>query len=240
MVEYNTIGENKCKLSLLKMIVLGIVAGFFISVAAFLSVKCSYTISNVSVNKILSAFFFSFGLILVVLMKSELFTGNILLFIPLFNKKVEFKKVLKNLIVVYFSNFIGAIIFSLLIFHSYKFDNNLLNAFSNIAFSKINIDFYKLIILSILCNIMVCTAVFLASTSKNTIEKILVIIIPVFIFVSLGFEHSVANMFYLTIGKLIENSISFKDIFISNLLPVTIGNIIGGLIVSLYIYIRDK
>ena len=87
---------------------------------------------------------------------------------------------------------------------------------------------------------MVCTAVFLASTSKNTVEKILVIIIPVFIFVSLGFEHSVANMYYLTIGKLIENSISFKDIFISNLLPVTMGNIIGGLIVSLYIYIRDK
>ena len=240
MVEYNVVGENKCKLSIIKMIILGIAAGFFIAVAAFLSVKCSYTIENISVNKILSALFFSFGLILVVLMKSELFTGNMLLFIPLFNKKVLFKNVLKNLFIVYVSNFIGAIVFSLLIFNSYKFDNALLDSFTNIALNKINIDFYRLVILGILCNIMVCIAVFLASTSKEIISKIFVIIIPVFIFVALGFEHSVANMFYLTIGKLIESSISIKDILISNLLPVTIGNIVGGLIVSLYVYFRDK
>ncbi len=240
MKEYNIVADKKCNLSIIKMIILAVAAGFFIALAGFLSVKCSYMVNNTSINKILSSFFFSFGLILTVLMKSELFTGNILLFISLFNNKQKLNKILKNLIIVYIFNFIGALLFSILIYHSYNFDNNLIESFLSLANTKINIDFYKLIILGILCNILVCIAVFLASVANNTVEKILVIIIPVFIFVALGFEHSVANMFYFSLAKILNNSLSIKSILLNNLLPVTIGNIIGGLLVSLYIYIRDK
>jgi formate/nitrite transporter len=238
---YIEVGVGKTKNKPLKTIVLSIMAGFLIALAGYASTVVSFNINNFSISKLLAALIFPMGLILVVLLKTELFTGNSLLVIPFVNKKISLKSLLLNWLLVYIGNFIGSILLSLLIYKSGSLTNEtLINAFVNIANKKVSYNFINLLILGTLCNILVCTAVFLGVTSKNIIDKIFVIFIPIFLFVVLGFEHSVANMFYLSIGALL-GKLSFINLIIHNLLPVTLGNMIGGILIGLiFHYTKSK
>jgi formate/nitrite transporter len=239
--DYINVGVGKTKNKPLKTIILSIMAGFLIALAGYASTVVSFSVNNFSLSKCLSALIFPMGLILVILLKTELFTGNSLLVIPLVNKKINIKSLFINWLLVYIGNFIGSVILSLLIYKSGSLTNEaLINAFINIANKKISYNFMNLIILGTLCNMLVCTAVFLGVTHKNTLEKIFVIFIPIFLFVLLGFEHSVANMFYLSIGALL-GKINFINLLINNLLPVTLGNIIGGILIGLiFNYTKSK
>lgn len=233
---YIEVGVGKTKNKRIKTIILSIMAGFLIALAGYASTVVSFNIENVSISKALASLVFPMGLILVILLKTELFTGNSLLVIPLINKKISIKSLLLNWLLVYIGNFIGSVILSLLIYKSGSLTNEtLINTFISIANKKVSYSFINLFILGILCNMLVCTAVFLGVTSKNIIDKIFVIFIPIFLFVLLGFEHSVANMFYLSIASLL-GKLNFINLLVHNLLPVTLGNIVGGVLIGLIFY----
>ena len=236
---YLNTAKDKINNKVLKTLILAILAGVFISLASVLSVVVSSKITNYSVSKILSAVVFPIGLILVILMKTELFTGNSLLVIPLLNKDIKLKELLKNWLVVYIGNILGSLLITLLIVNT-PLKNAIMDSFIKITNNKISLSIISAIILGILCNFLVCLAVFLSSNAKSTSEKIILIFIPIFTFVALSFEHSVANMSYLSFGYAFDNTISISKILLNNLLPVTIGNIIGGSTLGVLIYYLKK
>ncbi len=236
---YLNVAKGKINNKVLKTLVLAILAGIFISLASILSVVVSTKIDNYSVSKILSALVFPIGLILVILMKTELFTGNSLLVIPLLNKDRKLKQLLKNWFIVYLGNLLGSLIITILVVNT-PLKSVIMDSFIKITNTKISLSFTSAIILGILCNFLVCLAVYLSSNAKTTGEKIILIFIPIFTFVALSFEHSVANMSYLSFGYALDNTISLTKIFINNLLPVTIGNIVGGSTLGLLLYYLKK
>ena len=236
---YLNTAKGKINNKKIKTFILAIFAGIFISIAAILSVVVSKSINNYSIAKILSAATFPIGLILVILMKTELFTGNSLLVIPLLKKDITVKELLRNWIIVYLGNLAGSLIITLLVVNT-PLKNVIMDSFIKIANTKISFAFLEAIILGILCNFLVCLAVFLASNAKTITEKVIVIFLPIFTFIALSFEHSVANMSYLSFGYLLDNSITLAKILLNNLLPVTIGNIIGGSLLGVSIYYLRK
>jgi formate/nitrite transporter len=236
---YLVTAKGKINNKPLKTFVLAIFAGIFIALAGVLSTLASFSITNYSVAKLLSGLVFPIGLILVILMKTELFTGNSLLIIPVLTKDIKIKQLLKNWFIVYLGNLVGALIISLLIVNT-PLRNTLSEAFIKITNTKISFSIKESIILGVLCNFLVCLAVFLASNAKTTLEKIAVIILPIFTFVALSFEHSVANMSYLSIGYLVSDSITIGSILLKNLLPVTLGNVLGGMLLGVSIWYLRK
>ncbi len=238
---YTEVGKNKVTNKTYKTFLLAILAGAFIAFAAVAANVAASNFTNFSLAKILSALIFPFGLILVVLFKTELFTGNCLLVIPKMKKEISFKQLFKNLIIVYIGNFIGAIIIALMLKLAGHYDlSNIGETALKVAKAKISYDFIQALFLGILCNILVCMAVLLSFSVKSTIEKMCVIYLPIFFFIIMGLEHSVANMYYLTAGYLVDSSIGLKSILLNNLLPVTLGNIIGGMGFAFIIYYVNK
>lgn len=236
---YLNTAKDKINTKPLKTFILAIYAGVFISLAGILSTVASLTIDNYSLAKLLSGIVFPIGLILVIFMKTELFTGNSLLIIPLLKKDITLKQLSKNWLIVYLGNLCGALIISLLIINT-PLREVIGNKMISIANTKVSFNIIEAIILGILCNFLVCLAVFLSSNAKSTVERIIVIFLPIFTFVTLSLEHSVANMSYLSIGYLLDNNITIIKILLNNLLPVTIGNIIGGSILAASIWYLRK
>ena len=237
---YIKAAEIKANNKFIKTLILAICSGIFLSLAGLASTVASSMIENYSISKFMAAIIFPMGLILIIFMKTELFTGNSLMIIPVLNKNIKIKKMIRNWLIVYIGNLIGSIIVAYLISETPLVDK-LNDTFINIANNKVNLEFKESLILGIFCNLLVCTSVYLAGVAKSNMEKIIVIFIPVFIFIVLSFEHSVANMFSLSIGYILDNSIGLKDILLSNLLPVTIGNILGGTILGATIwYLREQ
>ena len=236
---YMNTARGKINNKPLKTFVLAIYAGIFIALAGVLSTVAALSIDNYSTAKLLSGLVFPIGLILVIFMKTELFTGNSLLVIPLLKKEIRLKQLLKNWLIVYLGNICGALIISILIINT-PLKGTLSAKMVSIANAKISLSFLQAIVLGILCNFLVCLAVFLSSNAKSTVEKIIVIFLPIFTFVALAFEHSVANMSYLSLGYLLDHNITIAKLLINNLLPVTIGNIIGGSILGLSIWYLRK
>ena len=229
---YLKIADTKINNKPIKTFILAIYAGIFIAIAGVLSTTVAISIDNYSIGKILSAVVFPIGLILVILLKTELFTGNSLLVIPLLEHKIKPKQLLKNWLIVYLGNFVGSLLIAILIINT-PLKDVIMNKMVTITISSA-------IILGILCNFLVCLAVYLSSTVGSITEKILVIFIPIFTFVALSFEHSIANMSYLSLGYLCDSSISIVKLLLNNLLPVTIGNIIGGSILGLSLWYLKK
>ena len=236
---YMNTAKGKINNKPLKTFVLAIYAGIFIALAGVLSTVASLSIDNYSVAKLLSGLVFPIGLILVIFMKTELFTGNSLLVIPLLKKEINIKQLLKNWLIVYLGNLCGALIISILIVNT-PLKETIATKMVSIANTKVSFSILEAIILGILCNFLVCLAVFLSSNAKSTVEKIIVIFLPIFTFVALSFEHSVANMSYLSLGYLLDNNITIIKLLLNNLLPVTLGNIIGGSILGLSIWYLRK
>ena len=201
------------------------------------------------VTRLLGGLAFSLGLILVIIGGAELFTGNILIVMAWASKKVSTLALLRNWLIVYLGNFAGALLSAGLIFFSEHYLNGGgaigLTAL-NIAKSKAELSFLPAVASGILCNGMVCMAVWLTYSARSTADKIAAIVFPITAFVAAGFEHSVANMYFLPMGLLIKSfagpafweqigksaadyaHLSWGAFLVNNLLPVTIGNIIGG------------
>ncbi|CAG0934037.1 putative formate transporter 1 [Thermoflexales bacterium] len=272
------IGVAKSKLNIINMFVLGILAGAFIAVGAIFATTVSAggmvardaagaavfsTGLPYGVTRLLAGLVFTVGLILVVVGGAELFTGNNLITMAFASGKVSAGALLRNWVVVYLGNLVGSVATAYIVFVSgqYTFGGGAIGAtVLGIAEAKTSLGFVQAIALGIMCNALVCMAVWLCYSARTTTDKILSIIPPIACFVAAGFEHSVANMYFIpvglfvksggdpkffeAIGKTAENfpNLTWGNFLVGNLLPVTIGNIIGGAVmvglVYWFIYLR--
>lgn len=249
---------KKANLPVGKMLVLAFLAGVFISFAGELSTVVAHDLGRVSVGfaRFIGGSVFSLGLILVVIAGAELFTGNCIMSIPLLDKKINFKQLIRNWGVVFIGNFAGALFFVYLIFFSgiYSLNNNAVATYAvELAANKVNLSFTEALLRGIAANWLVALAIWLALASDDIISKIAGIYFPIMAFVAGGFEHSIANMFFIPIGILLKDSVTttvnlqnlnVTGFLVNNLLPVTIGNIIGAAIfvgaAYWYVYLRKK
>lgn len=258
------IGVSKAEASTLSMFSLAILAGAFIALGAiFATTIAAGTAADwpFGVSKLLTGFVFCLGLILVIVGGAELFTGNNLIVMAWAGGKVSTRGLLRNWIIVYAGNFVGSVGTAVLVLLSkqYTFGGGAVGATAlSIADGKVNLGFLQAIALGILCNALVCLAVWLTFSARSTVDKIAAIIFPITAFVAAGFEHSVANMYFIPMGLLIKNfdpgfagetglelaDLTWGTFLVNNLLPVTIGNIIGGtvLVAAVYwsIFLRNK
>lgn len=242
----------KANLPLAKMILLGMMAGAFIAFGGAASSVAAHGVADVGLARSIAGAIFPVGLMLVVFTGSELFTGNSLMIMAVIDKKITLLKMIRNLVVVYFANFIGALIIDALVFLSGQFDfsGGGLGAYTiKVALAKTSIAPVTAVISGILCNILVCLAIVLAGTAKDSIGRIFGIFFPIAAFVVCGFEHCVANMFYIPAGMLAATNTAYvqkaHELYgitaqqcsslthfagTESLLFVTIGNIIGGVL----------
>lgn len=218
------------------LIIGGILAGVFVGIAAITTILVTHDmqpIFGVGFTKLISGVVFTFGLVTIVLSGSELFTGSNMHIVAAYKDKRNLKKILKNWSIIYIANFIGSIIIVYAIIGTGVYSNQALSdAFINIAKTKINLAWSQAFIKGILCNFLVCLAVRVGESSENVPGKILGYIFVIGAFVINGFEHSIANMFFIPTGIILSSSLgmhlTWQGFFIDNLIPVTLGNIIGG------------
>jgi len=244
---YEGIGENKAKAPFLKLFLLGILAGFLIAMGSAVTNTASHAIENVSAAKIICGMLFPFGLIMVILTGAELFTGNCLMAISVLSRKISISGMLRNFVIVYIGNFVGAMLLAVSCAFCGQMNlsgGGLAVTTIKVAVTKTSLTFGHAIVLGILCNILVCIAVMCAISAKSTAGKAIGAFVPICFFVLCGFEHCVANMYYIPAGIFAMNVPKYADLaakaglntsvltwggfFIHNLIPVTIGNIIGG------------
>jgi formate/nitrite transporter len=237
-LNYSEVGVNKANMSVFKMIILGFFAGMFIGFAGIASTVASSTITVQSVAKLVGAAVFPAGMAMVLVAGSELFTGNNLIIIAVLEKKVSVWKMLKNWFFVYIGNFLGASFVAAMVVYGNTpklFGGELAAAIVNAGKSRTDLIFSESLIRGILCNILVCIAVWMSFAAKNVPGKLLTSFWPVMLFVLCGFEHSVADMYFGVAALLTKmrfgiaaESLTVVNFIFKNLLPVTIGNIIGG------------
>ena len=249
--DYLEIGHKKAARPFHKQILLGILAGSFVAMASQGSHMAIHAIENISLARILSGALFSTALILIIVAGGELFTGNTLLVIAAAKKRISVYSMLRNWGLVYFGNFIGAIIIVLLINSSGQLNTTggALGGYTIfVATNKVNLAFHSAFIFGVFCNWLVCLAVWMTAGAQDITGKILAIFFPIWLFVISGFEHSVANMYYIPAGIIalgneawvdaainIYNvtperlaNLNWASLFRNNLLPVTLGNLVGG------------
>ena len=238
-------GIKKANLSIFKMILLGMFAGAFIALAGV-----GATFGNVYVGKIAGALIFPAGLAMVVVAGSELFTGNCLMVTALLSREIGPLKLLKNWCFVFLGNLIGAVAVACIVAASGVLDP-IMDSVTATASAKVSMGFPAALIRGVLCNFLVCIAVWMAFGAKTVGGKIAAVFFPVMLFVLCGFEHSVANMYYVPAGLFMNwfndaNTVglSVQSFLLENLLPVTIGNTIGGAVMvggGYYLaYLRKK
>ena len=265
-----SIGIQKVHLGFLDTFALAVMAGAFIACGAILTTVTWAGSADSALSgpgRILGGLVFSLGLILVVVSGGELFTGNGLISIARASGKVSFTELLRNWIIVYIGNFVGAFGTALLTFigRQYMFFGNSGSvgvAALNIGLGKVNLGFIQAIALGILCNALVCIAIWMSYSARSTIDKIAAVVLPVTAFVAAGFEHSVANMYFIPSALLIKyfgsadfwqaanlaqadyTGLTWGSFLWRNLLPVTIGNVIGGVVlvglIFWVVYLRKK
>lgn len=232
------IGVKKATATIFELLVFGVLAGIYIALGANVTTAVlSGGTLDAGLAKFLAGSVFSVGLMLVLIPGSELFTGNILMTIGFIYRKYAFTKVLRNWFIVYFGNLLGAILIAWLVLNSGLLGKaGSLNAVGTtataIASAKLQLTFSEALCRGILCNMLVCLAVIMCIASKTVMGKIAGIYFPIMAFVASGYEHSVANMYFIPIGLMAEGKF-FSDFFVifKNLIPVTAGNIIGGLLI---------
>ena len=261
-----TIGVRKAALSFWKLFVLSVLAGAFVALGAMFATITAAGSSDLpyGVARMLIGMTFCIGLILIVIGGAELFTGNILIVMAWASRKVSTHALLRNWVIVYLGNFVGSLGTATLVFFSKQYtfgDGSVGAAALKIAASKMNYGLLQVVALGILCNGLVCLAVWLTYSARSTGDKILAIVFPITAFVAGSFEHSIANMYFLPYALFIKNfdsafvtslaakapdlsNLTWGAFFLKNLLPVTFGNIIGGagLVALIYwfVYLRDK
>ncbi|MFI3316273.1 MAG: formate/nitrite transporter family protein [Rikenellaceae bacterium] len=237
IVEYvNKSAITKSQTPLSKLIVLGIVGGIYISMGALLSVMIGYgfpgvAASNPAIVKLFMGATFPIGLIMIVLAGGELFTGCCAYFVPnVLNGRQSWKVMVRYCTIIWIANFIGALIFGYFLVylpHLSHYEPTL-DGFMSIAQTKSSNPFYVTMLKGVGANYLVCLAMWLGMSSKSVAGKILGIWFPVMTFVAIGYEHSVANMFFLPVAMLEGFDLSIAGLFTNNLIAATLGNIIGG------------
>lgn len=265
------IGVKKAALPFWSMFALAVLAGAFIALGAiFATTVTAGSTLPYGVNRLLTGLVFSLGLILVIVGGAELFTGNTLIAMAFTSGKVTLGGLLRNWGIVYLGNLVGSVSTAILMFLTgqYTFGGGAVGvAALNIANAKVNLEPVQAVALGIMCNALVCLAVWLCFSARSTADKIFAIVPPITAFVACGFEHSVANMYFIPIGMLIKTfapqsfwelpalasaglspasfpQLSLSGFLIGNLLPVTVGNIIGGSVlvglVYWFVYLRKQ
>lgn len=232
------IGYHKVKLSAVKMMILGFLAGCFIGFAGIAATTAAATVDNASLGKLLGALVFPAGMAMVLVAGSELFTGNNLIIISVLQKRVTWGQMLKNWFFVFIGNFVGASFVALLVVWGHTpdlFDGALAMKVVSAAVIRVNQTFSEAFIRGILCNILVCIAVWAAFAAKKVEGKLLMSFWPVMTFVLCGFEHSIADIYFCVAGLLTKgiygisaDALTFGSFIVKNLIPVTLGNIVGG------------
>jgi formate transporter len=247
----NNIAYSKATKAFLSAFYLAMTAGMFIGLAFVFYITVTTGADNIAwgLKCLIGGLAFSMGLLLVVVVGGELFTSSTLTLIAMASKRISMLQMLKNWLIVYFGNFVGASFLVLLIFFAglYNADHGQWGlTVLHVAQHKLHHTFTEAVALGILCNIMVCLAIWMAFGAKTVTDKMFAVLLPVAMFVSSGFEHCIANMFMIPTGILIQHfaapefwvaigqdqstfaDLSTSNFIFHNLIPVTIGNIIGG------------
>ncbi len=241
----------KASMPIKRMVIFGIFAGAYIAFAGAGANMAAYGLlsstETFGLGKILSGTIFTVGLIMVVLGGAELFTGNTTMIAAVIDKRITVSSMLKNWVIVYICNFIGGVLIAFMVYYSGVLNSGegMLGAMTvKIAAGKVNMSFGSAFVSGILCNWLVCMAVWLSTGAQTTVGKILSIFFPIWLFVTAGFEHSVANMYFIPAGIFAKSNqmftalsemgfdalanLNWSGMFELNLLPVTLGNIVGG------------
>ncbi len=239
---YVEIGIHKTMLSAFKMLLLGFFAGAFISFAGIAATTATATMETASAGRLIAAIVFPAGMAMVLIAGSELFTGNNLIIISVLEKKVTVLKMLKNWFFVYTGNFLGALFVSLMVTYGHipdLFGGTLAQAVINSGVIRTSMNFGDALIKGVLCNILVCIAVWMAFASKDVSGKLLISFWPVMLFVLCGFEHCIADMYYCMAALFTSSeygiqadTLTWTNFITHNLIPVTLGNLIGGVAVG--------
>ena len=232
-------GVNKANLPIHKMILLGLAAGVYIGLGACVFLQATSagdTGFETMFMKLVGASLFPIGLMMVILCGAELFTGNNLLTLALMQKKITVGGMLKNWIVVYIANFAGSVILAFFLAKSGLFSGAAADRAIAVAVSKCGAPFGEMVIRGVLCNMLVVLACWFQAGPKSLIGKIFAIWFPIMMFVFAGFEHSVANMTYIPLGMFLGADVTVGQMLGANILPVTIGNLIGGAVLVPVLY----
>ena len=242
------VGVVKARLPLLSMIMLGILAGAFIGLGGmFFTLVTSDGDIGFATGRVLGGVVFSLGLLLVVVAGAELFTGNNLLAMAWADGKISTRQLLGNWLVVCCANFVGAAGLALLVFlsgHAAMNDGAIAQQYLKIAQAKCALPFWPAFFRGLLCNVLVCMAVWMALAGRSVIDKVVAIVLPVTVFVAAGFEHSIANMYLVPMAMLIKaglpasaatDAIGWGGLF-GNLVPVILGNLVGGSVLVGLVY----
>jgi formate transporter len=259
-----SIGEQKAGLKAGPMFLLACLAGAYIAMGAIFATTVAAGTATTwpfGVTRALMGLVFCVGLVLVVVGGAELFTGNTLMTIACLEKRITSGVLLRNWVIVYIGNLIGSMVVAVLttLGKTYTFGGGSLGVTAlTIANVKVNLGFWQAVALGILCNFLVCLAIWMTFSARTVGDRILAVIFPISAFVAAGFEHSVANMYFIPAGLFIKlfdpaftagsgldlANLTWYGFFINNLLPVTIGNLIGGavLVGMLYwaVYLRPR
>lgn len=230
---YIGVAKGKTTNAWYKILILAVLAGGFIALGGAFATVAGSGFDGMQASLIKGAVF-PLGLILVVICGAELFTGNCLLVAPLLNRDIRVSGMLKNWGIAYIGNFIGAVLIALLVVYGQVYSGDIAASAVELVIKKSGMNFGHALLKGILCNMLVCLAVWAAMASKNAAGKILAVYMPVFAFVVCGFEHSIANMFYIMSAFMLGGSgLSFGNALLNGLLAPTLGNIIGGSLIAI-------
>jgi len=252
------VGVAKATMAAPKVFALAVLAGAFIALGALFATTVTAGTSDLAfgVTRLLAGLTFSLGLILVVVAGAELFTGNNLVVMAWAGRRVSTTRLLAGWLLVYVGNFAGAIATAALVYlaRQYEFGGGAVGEQAlAIGVAKTSLGFGQAVVLGTLCNALVCLAVWLTYSARTVADKILAVVPPIAAFVAAGFEHSVANMYFIPFALFVKSDVdggavdtsglTWEAFLLDNLLPVTLGNLIGGTVmvgaVYWFVYLRD-
>jgi formate transporter len=246
------VGAAKAAMPTVRLFVLAILGGAFISLgAAFATVATTgaNSVAGVGPSRVIGGLAFSLGLVLVIVAGAELFTGNNLLVMALVARRLSAKSMLRNWAIVYVGNFVGAVGTALLVFASGQYQDAsgaIGKQALETAATKTSLDLHEAVVRGVLANVLVCLAIWLCWSARSVTDKVVAIVLPITAFVAGGFEHSIANMYFLPMGLLVKagaprsfwtdtggsasayDELTWSCALFDNLLPVTVGNMVGG------------
>ena len=243
---YAQVGAKKCANSAERLYLSALLAGFLIASGAVVANTAGHLLTNAGLSRVLCGLLFPFGLIMVIVTGAELFTGNCLITISLLEKRASLAGMVRNLVIVYIGNLLGALVLAAAIVYCGQLDLSggaLAVHTIRTAAAKCAIPFGRALVMGILCNVLVCAGVMCSLCGKSLAGKAIGAFVPVSFFVIGGFEHCVANMYYIPAGLMAAGVPQYAQLaqeagvdltalslggMIVNLIPVTIGNIVGG------------
>nr|WP_302596331.1 formate/nitrite transporter family protein [uncultured Cellulosilyticum sp.] len=249
-------GVNKVNRSVLLVFLMAIMAGVYIALGGFASSVAAHDIANKGINKLVTGAVFPIGLMFVVINGADLFTGNCLIALSTLEKRTTVAQFVKNLAIVLVGNFVGAVTVAFLVANSGLLtmsDNAFGGYVLKTAVNKVNLGFKEAFCLAVLCNIFVCAGIWMIYGAKDISGKILAGFFSIFAFAISGAEHVVANMYYIPTALFVKSNVDFVEashlaadkiatltwgnFFVKNVIPVTLGNIVGGLFIAVMYFL---